>query len=1574
MLPLHTVRTTVQRISGTTDVYSKERRQHFKCCSENFMKLKTLHKSVICFVMSLILVISGMFASMMIAKAYSPTYGQNGSTDKSNRPVYTITKNEVLSWSNGTNLWNNMISYQEGKEFMGEVDLEYSFYPADDAEGRMDFAIVDLLSSERTRTNFIEIYSQKSKVTSDGHHVSTGSLPEDAYGDTKDFGGKWYISTCQQQDNDPIWRTDKGTTWYAKCTDRKTSGAVTTWAWEVTCAFKDGTDRHNKPLQETGFIIKYSNTEMVARSLQKTTTQTGQSLLKAFPDKYSMAGAEYWMIPSGKVSTSNMTVSGTRGYSYLKGLSSSAIKMTTDKNGNVSDISIPSGYKYTKEKDGNSWYVSNITKGETFYIIENKAPSAGGYKLNSDKFVGAVMASDSGFVLWTNGTSYVSQATGTKNSSFSEILTETPVTGETSVIKKISNSANIAEAEGTEFVLYYSQTSIPSVRVTGTTTDGDSKVRELSLLNNCKAVAKFTVDANGIGRNKNPAADLYNFSYSGAAYKATLSSGERDKLTGLPIGYYTLVETKVPKNFTFASNYTWTLTSSNASSEKVFTVSNKKQSGASLSLVKSSAGSEMTSGNDGYSLEGAEYEVYFASVSRNGDLIPTLTYDNVSEKLGTSTTTTRYVGKFVTDKDGIGHIDTVDGETSFDIQFEPGRTQFATVNSQIYPFGFFFAKEVKSPKGFLIDTELHRLSMTSTNNMELVFESSEQPLNDPINITITKQGEGETDTSLAGTKFRISFYPVAEGAGSNADGYYYSKEDLEGATPERTWVYETKDGVEKDGKLIIDISKTDCFIEGDEFYLDADDVPCFPLGTVTIEEIEPAPGFILEGATLKSGSGNVVEDNLYIAHVITVPEIEGKAITVEADGNRTGNATVFNALEVTDKEQRFDFAFSKYDGLTAEGMPGVRFELKNLDTGEAHTITTDADGKFDSSNSELYIYNTTDTSKWNPDFISNVNGRLLPGNYRLTELACDANEGHQLSDPVDFTVEDEDIVLDDINNFPVPYLSTVVRDSFTNLHVTAGTVNATITDGVRWYYLKAGKKYTIKGILMKINDDGSVEPLRNTDGSLITGRKTFTVPVGYTKSPYEKKGISNVVYNFDATLLGGTKYVVYEYLFEGADSTHLTVNGNEVVTDGVYKDRFGNPVQHTDKNDTHQTGYIPKIGTTAQDKTSGTKLVFGGNQTATVTDTIKVDKVVTTFQNKPLHYSIVGKLIETESGEVVSTVIKDDVTFENSDGNTVTMDLPFDATKYLGKTLVVYEYLYLRPSSGPYTIETYENSDNKALAKHEDLTDVGQTVYVPTMSTQVGTTEPVNNTTIRITDTVSYTNLLKGHDYTLVAEIRDKATGNVIARPAKLTNFTVAGTADELQASGTQDVVFTMNTEGVEAENLVVYEYLYIGKFTSRNSLDASKLVAQHTDINDNKQTFTLFTDVYVGKKDADSDEMLSGAKFRIEDKNGNVIDEWISGNTTHLTKVLAGEYVLIETEAPKGYTVSDPVRFTVGNDKKVRVGDTVMEDNLITMYDTKLAKIPTAGGQGTALMGLSGLILMLGACILGFKRRNAIK
>ena len=78
--------------------------------------------------------------------------------------------------------------------------------------------------------------------------------------------------------------------------------------------------------------------------------------------------------------------------------------------------------------------------------------------------------------------------------------------------------------------------------------------------------------------------------------------------------------------------------------------------------------------------------------------------------------------------------------------------------------------------------------------------------------------------------------------------------------------------------------------------------------------------------------------------------------------------------------------------------------------------------------------------------------------------------------------------------------------------------------------------------------------------------------------------------------------------------------------------------------------------------------------------------------------------------------------------------------------------------------------------------------------------------------------------------------------------------------------------------------------------------------------------------------EEIEGAKMQVLDKEGNVVDEWVSGKEPHIIENLKENetYTLHEEVAPKGYVVATDTEFTVTEDKETQ--HEVLIDKVVDM------------------------------------------
>lgn len=92
-----------------------------------------------------------------------------------------------------------------------------------------------------------------------------------------------------------------------------------------------------------------------------------------------------------------------------------------------------------------------------------------------------------------------------------------------------------------------------------------------------------------------------------------------------------------------------------------------------------------------------------------------------------------------------------------------------------------------------------------------------------------------------------------------------------------------------------------------------------------------------------------------------------------------------------------------------------------------------------------------------------------------------------------------------------------------------------------------------------------------------------------------------------------------------------------------------------------------------------------------------------------------------------------------------------------------------------------------------------------------------------------------------------------------------------------------------------------------------------------------------ISKTDITGDRELEGAKLSVLDKDGNIIDTWISNDKTHkIEGLLVNEtYILREEITPDGYVKATDVKFTIDNDYNIQ--KVIMIDKVVEILKTDL-------------------------------------
>ena len=309
-----------------------------------------------------------------------------------------------------------------------------------------------------------------------------------------------------------------------------------------------------------------------------------------------------------------------------------------------------------------------------------------------------------------------------------------------------------------------------------------------------------------------------------------------------------------------------------------------------IEVTKKSENPDMTDGNDCYSYEGAKYRVY--------------TDEACTERYGTKDITIGANGK---------------GELG-DI-----------------PFGTYWVKELSDgtvdgkgksyAKGYFVDTKTHKVVVKSvagdsTNTTKLASE--EPAMNDPLNITIQKIQKGPSNGNLASlenAEFTVKYY----------DGFY-TKSNIGDQTPTRVWVIKTKRvGSSNRYRALL---HEDYAVTGkcDEFYKNEHDNIILPLGTITVQETKPAPGYVLDGnGEFKAGGTVVMRDNeTYVAQI--------------KDSTSGVNLSGGNEYTMENSTSPIHCRIEKLDG-NGNKVAGVTYKIEYQQARDVYKKTTTVGGK-----------------------------------------------------------------------------------------------------------------------------------------------------------------------------------------------------------------------------------------------------------------------------------------------------------------------------------------------------------------------------------------------------------------------------------------------------------------------------------------------------------------------------------------------------------------------------------------------------------------------------------------------------
>ena len=547
---------------------------------------------------------------------------------------------------------------------------------------------------------------------------------------------------------------------------------------------------------------------------------------------------------------------------------------------------------------------------------------------------------------------------------------------------------------------------------------------------------------------------------------------------------------------------------------------------------------------------------------------------------------------------------------------------------------------------------------------------------------------------------------------------------------------------------------------------------------------------------------------------------EYQSTFVYSDGNGAHQSLLVGAYQgkniIEEPVIRGDLRLLKTDE-DGQPMANVPFLIVALDEKgkekEQHVMVTDMNGVLDTSANSRNRTNSldryadhgkfTDMSALDPSVgiwfgpaePDSKLGALPQGTYKLYELQTEALREKEMdlleSDLIKITEDGVCVQLPAMTNRRVKIRSYAASSGrqFVKEGTEVPAADTVIIEG-----LTAGRTYrVVVDFVLRADPDiilGSAEKLIVPEEQSLRGSSTATVV------------LETVI---DTAQLAGEAVVAVDRVYE-------QIHGEELLV-----------AEHRDLMDSDQTMWIPDLHTHAGESATGSHEIQASGKMI-IRDTVEY------YSLKPgMKYQVSGVLVDKETGEYIEAdgeIVSSDAEFI-AEGENGTVDVMFelDGSDLAGKHLVVFETLIC---------------EGEILTSHEDINDEAQTINVIQIGTTAkdalsGTKTATLSRKTEIIDTVSYEGLTPGKVYTLEGEVHVRSTGGLLIQSGEKVTEIVQFIPQE--QDGEISLVFVLDTEVLQGQDLVVFERLYSG---AKDGADQDEPIAVHEDINDAGQTVAV--------------------------------------------------------------------------------------------------------------------------------------
>lgn len=815
-----------------------------------------------------------------------------------------------------------------------------------------------------------------------------------------------------------------------------------------------------------------------------------------------------------------------------------------------------------------------------------------------------------------------------------------------------------------------------------------------------------------------------------------------------------------------------------------------------IDLQKVSANTSMTDDNPCYTREGAVYTVY-----SNSDL-------------------TQVAGTIITDADGYGKLE------------------------DLMP-GDYWVKETQPSPGYALDPETYKTSVASAETARVNGDTvPEIPQSDPVGMLVgkidadTNESVPQGDATLAGAQFTVRYFKgdFADVASAEASG-----------APERTWVFET----DEDGFAYLS-DEYKC--AGDALYYQTNGDASIPLGTVLIQETKAPLGYNLDdghGGAPKTYCVRITKDGAVGESVYTYnsPKVP--------DTVKRGDFRLVKEVPVT-----------IYDDVTGDMpqevkrvlVPGVKFELYNdsaspvlspetgklVDPGNrVCTIVVDTNGLATTKDDNASVNGWNKPSHWT--------GALAYGTYRIHEVIPDdvadafkAKWGKTL-----LPVDDWKTTIREEGEYEPPAL--------VNDHIPQTPLKVIKVDA------ETGKQVPLPVSFQLEDADGNLVtytshyPVDETiDTWTANERGELTLPMlleegDYTlievEAPYGYvKELEGNAFHVDAEYKGWDAPLTIEFSDMPQKAT-ITVaktdfDTGDAVDESVYIVKAATTIQTPDGTIRAHEGEIVATLTTGEDGRATTPELYLGIYTvyeAKAKDGYALDVAEKTValeyagQDIAVYdheeavtdtptYPSIKKVDALDPERAIASakfhIWNDEGTFDEEmatdDEGVISLEYAKHGSYHIQETESPEGYVIVDlDEDGDARIIDFAVNDQGMIEWDEtgamaaewtfEITNMPKTMKTTATDADSGTHEGQAREELTIVDTIEYTGLIPGNEYTASGTLMDKTTGEVALDDEG--NPIIAETTFTAEEScGTVDVTFTFAGCEVAGKSLVAFE------------------------------------------------------------------------------------------------------------------------------------------------------------------------